>query len=218
MENNAKHGARSTDGLSFIHSTLDDFGLNPTQFRVYCHVARRAGRDGKCSDSVATFGKACGLHPNTVRPALKLLVEHRLLSMHPRRGQTTFYRRNPWSEWIPLPDPSQELLGVPPHKKPYGTPPKDCEGNPSQKTGAKGTPSEVSPFKETSPPRQRWQIQKDIESVNDQIVRARNDRALWTDQHGTKRPEAQPKPEAQKRIAALKQRLKELGAEMDALT
>ena len=32
--------------IIFVHSLLDDFGLTPPQFRVYCHLARRAGKRG----------------------------------------------------------------------------------------------------------------------------------------------------------------------------
>ncbi len=31
--------------LVFIHSKLDDAGLSPGTFRVYCHLARRANGD-----------------------------------------------------------------------------------------------------------------------------------------------------------------------------
>ena len=50
----------------FIHSRLDDFGLTAPEFRVYCHLARRAGRTGRAWSSVQNISGVCllqGLTP-----------------------------------------------------------------------------------------------------------------------------------------------------------
>jgi hypothetical protein len=39
-------------GISWIHSSLDEAGLNPFEMRVYVHVCRRAGENGQCFGSV----------------------------------------------------------------------------------------------------------------------------------------------------------------------
>jgi len=204
---------KSTDGLSFIHASLDDYGLSLAQFRIYCHVSRRAGRDGVCSAAVSKIGKACGLHSNTVRPALKFLVHRRLLAAAHRRGMTTHYRLAPVEGW----NPSQKLGGATHHKNSYQTATVICEGTPTKKVEAKLLP-EVSPWK-GSPggPRDRWKIESDIQSMDGQIQRLQEDRDLWTDQLGVKHREPEPRPEAKLKIASLRQRKKALLAELDAL-
>ena len=111
------------DNAIFIHSNLDEWGLRPHPYRVICHVARR----GECFASVPTIAKACLMHADTVRKALKELVNAGLLIAQYRRGMTTLYRVN-----------HQRIINGPPRKE--GSTPYEKQGDlPSTNKG--GDPS-----------------------------------------------------------------------------
>ena len=84
----------------FVHSRLDDYGLSPQEFRVYCHLARRAGK-GAAFPSVREIARVCQLHPQTARRCLKVLIIHRLITREERSGTTPLYRLTPPSQWQP---------------------------------------------------------------------------------------------------------------------
>lgn len=78
----------------FIHSELDDMGLSPEAFRVYAHLARRAGKDGRAWPGVQSIGDVCfpGLkHPDSRRKytsrALAELEQMGLISRVARFGK-----------------------------------------------------------------------------------------------------------------------------------
>ena len=136
------HG--KVDNAVFIHGNLDDLGLPPHPFRVYCHVARR----GQCFASVATIAKTCRMNPDTVRKALKSLVQEGLLTAQYRKGETTLYAVN-HSKIInePLPKggstPSRKN-GVPPSINKVAPPPKRREATPMKRGEAKYIPLKIS--------------------------------------------------------------------------
>lgn len=139
--------------LSFIHSSLDDYGLTPSQFRVYCHVARVTGENGVCYQSLKTIADCCGLTHWTVRPILGFLVKANLLSMTYVNGDTNNYQRTLPADWLPLgifARGSKKTEG----KISNGRGIDKSKGNPSEKTIPKVTPIEVTPIK----PRARFQI------------------------------------------------------------
>lgn len=57
----------------FIPSHFDEIPLTLEAFRVYCHLVRRADRDGKCFPSLAKIGEHCfrGSYPNSSAASLK---------------------------------------------------------------------------------------------------------------------------------------------------
>ena len=63
----------------FIPAVLDDFGLTASQFRVLCHLLRRAGKDRECYPSTRTIAAACKLHRDTVWACLKDLEKLHLI-------------------------------------------------------------------------------------------------------------------------------------------
>jgi len=63
----------------FIPLELDDFGLTPAQFRVLCHLHRRAGKDHECYPSVRTISTACKMHRDTVWACIKELEKLQLI-------------------------------------------------------------------------------------------------------------------------------------------
>ncbi|MCX6880755.1 MAG: helix-turn-helix domain-containing protein, partial [Verrucomicrobia bacterium] len=64
----------------FIPSWLDDRGLTPHQFRVLCHLHRRAGKDGKCRPSAPSIAATCRINRDTVWPVLERLEELGLIA------------------------------------------------------------------------------------------------------------------------------------------
>ena len=50
---------RGEDFPIFIHSVLDDLGLDLVVFRIYCHIARRAGRNNEAFPSYQSMGEIC---------------------------------------------------------------------------------------------------------------------------------------------------------------
>jgi len=59
----------------FVHSAVDDAGLDAEAFRVLAHIARRAGSSGTAFQSVKAAAKACCLNKDTVSNRLRLLED-----------------------------------------------------------------------------------------------------------------------------------------------
>lgn len=129
----------------FINSVLDDFGLSPSEFRVYAHVARRSGRGG-CNSSIESMSTITGYCGVIVRHALKVLTENNLLRKVERNGHTTIYYLTPPEKWIPLSKNDTPVKINPPYKL-RGDPCHKVQGDPCQKMTGKGSPSEGSPLK-----------------------------------------------------------------------
>lgn len=143
---------RSEFNVVFVHSALDDLGLSPAQFRVYCHLARRAntgsGIEGRAWPAVPEMARCCRLHEDTVRTALRWLAAHRLLTRERRPGATSVYRLTAASHWL-RPDPSES--DTPPSVS-GDTPPNPMGDHPSEKEGDEGYPIEGDPLKEPTHP------------------------------------------------------------------
>jgi hypothetical protein len=143
----AKAVPNPATSVVFIHSLLDDYGLSASVFRVYCHLARRAGKNGIAWSSVDSISEVCRLHPQTVRKALQLLVRHRLLRCQQRKGRTTHYRLAPPSEWRPqffIDDPAETNPSASNSQSSATNP---IQGHPSGKDVVEGNPSEGIPLK-----------------------------------------------------------------------
>jgi hypothetical protein len=137
---------RTDFNVVFIHSRLDDYGLPPAEFRVYAHIARRAG-SGMGWPAVKSIAGVCRLHPQTVRHALRVLVSHRLLRRVDRPGQTAVYTITPASAWQPperISDPYEK--DTPPSDS-QATPTQRIQGHPYETDGAEGNPIEGNPLK-----------------------------------------------------------------------
>jgi hypothetical protein len=163
---------------AFIHSFLDEAGLNSSEFRAMAHVCRRAGDPETprgCYASVASIAAICHLSEKTVRSALKSLVSLGWLREVKRPGKSTEYfpqfplERNP---------AGCKNHGLPP--SPIGTDPspfRQYEGK-QKINNRKG--SSVPPERDgTSPPlsEENWQSAYStyaglIKSIH---IRARND-------------------------------------------
>jgi len=69
----------------FIPAAVDDFGLTASQFRVLCHLSRRAGKNGECYPSGPAIARVCKLHEDTVWRCLKEL--EKLQFIQRRKGK-----------------------------------------------------------------------------------------------------------------------------------
>jgi DNA-binding MarR family transcriptional regulator len=88
----------STLPVVFIHSILDELGLTTSEFRVYCHLARRA-KNGCCRPGHDSIAKVCRLEVKTVRRVLDSLAKRGLVKVEHRQGDTNVYHLTPASCW-----------------------------------------------------------------------------------------------------------------------
>lgn len=81
----------------FIPPWLDDIDLKPHPFRVFCHLLRRAGEDGRCYPSAPSIAAACRISKDTVWPALNALEEAKLIERLPKKfgGSNTYLIKSP---------------------------------------------------------------------------------------------------------------------------
>ena len=139
---------RQDFALIFLHSDLDDYGLDASVFRVYAHLSRRAG-SGAAFPAIRSIAQVCRLHPATVRAALRTLARFRLITRDARPGRTPLYRLTPKSAWLPaIALASQPSRTDTPSNSIQATPPNLMQGYPSQDDIAEGNPIEGNPQKE----------------------------------------------------------------------
>ena len=172
--NESKNHHREVQALPgrpiFVHSTLDELGLSPSVFRVYAHLARRDGIEGAWP-AVGTIGEVCRLHPQTVRKAIRELLERGMLVAEIRPGFTTVYRLTLPTFWKEHPSSSDTGPSI----SQFPTPLKR-QGHPFE-----GNADEVSPMEST--PKKDPEIQRTISlpSSLDQAIAAAKDRGIPAD-------------------------------------
>ena len=113
------------DGLPFVPPALDDLGLDPLTFRVYCRIVRRAGvledehgnkRRGECFESVVNIAAAVGAWRPIVTRAVRQLEELGLVQVVRRIGQTAKITLPPataWRRWAFRPPPASSRPPAP---------------------------------------------------------------------------------------------------------
>ena len=84
----------------FVHSKLDDCGLTTQEFRVYCHLARRAG-GGVAFPGVRSIADHCCICKNTVVDVIKTLESLKMITVDKTPGLVTKYRLTKPSKWLP---------------------------------------------------------------------------------------------------------------------
>ena len=89
------------DSVMFVHNLLDEYGLDPYEFRIYAHAVRRTGGklDGKYFASLSKTAEVCQMSVRKAQYALKFLCEARFLTQEKRKGRTDQYRITHSSEW-----------------------------------------------------------------------------------------------------------------------
>ncbi|ACK67131.1 conserved hypothetical protein [Rippkaea orientalis PCC 8801] len=90
--------------MIFVHSDLDLYGLDPYEFRLYAHIARR----GKCYSSLKTLAKICNMSVRRAQYGLKALESFGLIQKEIRRGKTDIYQLTPRNQWK-TPEKIEEL-------------------------------------------------------------------------------------------------------------
>lgn len=83
------------NGMIFVHADLDLYGLNPYEFRLYAHIARRR----KCFSSLETMAKICKMSVRKAQYALKTLEKSGLVQKTVRKGKTDIYELTPRNCW-----------------------------------------------------------------------------------------------------------------------
>lgn len=93
----------------FIPAWLDDAALSQAEFRLYCHLCRRAGRDGIAWTNAETISKVCRVSRNTVWPAIENLEsKHHLI----KRLGKPFGRANRYQVLVPI-EPNETPIEIP---------------------------------------------------------------------------------------------------------
>jgi len=89
--------------LPLVHSDLDEYGLDPYEFRLYAHVVRRTGGKlhGECFAKLKKTAEICHMSVRKAQYALKTLCDAGLILKEQRRGRTDVYRLTPKSNWKP---------------------------------------------------------------------------------------------------------------------
>jgi len=89
--------------LPVVHSDLDEYGLDPYEFRLYAHVVRRTGGKltGECFARLKKTAEICHMSVRKAQYALKTLCDAGLILKEQRKGRTDVYRLTPKSNWKP---------------------------------------------------------------------------------------------------------------------
>ena len=87
------------DLVLFVKSDIDDYGLDPYEFRIYARIVRRAGR-GEAWESIPSMARACRMSESRARAALQLLEAAGLIKSFVRNGNTTLRHVTDKCSWI----------------------------------------------------------------------------------------------------------------------
>ncbi len=83
----------------FVRREIDDYGLDPYEFRIYARITRRAG-NGEAWESLTNMASACCMSLSRARRALHLLKLAKLVKSIERPGYSTVYRLTPQHKWV----------------------------------------------------------------------------------------------------------------------
>ncbi len=91
----------SPNSVMFVHNKLDEYGLDPYEFRVYAHAVRRTGGkpNGKYFASLSKTADICQMSVRRVQYSLKFLCEAGFLTQEKRAGRTDEYRVTLVTKW-----------------------------------------------------------------------------------------------------------------------
>jgi hypothetical protein len=86
---------------AFIPKQLDDYGLNPFEFRVFCHISRRAGtQEGEFYESDLKASKLCRMELKTYRKAKHFLEQVGMITIENRPGKTGVVHLMHHDNWV----------------------------------------------------------------------------------------------------------------------
>ncbi|WDD30213.1 helix-turn-helix domain-containing protein (plasmid) [Nostoc sp. UHCC 0926] len=135
--------------LLFIHSSVDDAGLTPNEFRLICHFARR----GVCYSSLEKMAYVTELSVRTIQKTLKFLVEGGLVIKKPKPGHPDIYHLPDFETFAKRLDSGKLKERKEMKKKEYEEKEKKRKLNKEASTGLMDTPQSVKTEEEvdTSP-------------------------------------------------------------------
>lgn len=91
-------GANRTSDFGSILDDLDNFGLTPVQFRIYCHLLRSV-QSGVVSESSESIAKVCKLTRITVLRVLVQLERMSMIVCARAVGKKTVFHLQPANQW-----------------------------------------------------------------------------------------------------------------------
>jgi len=92
--------------VAFVHDFLDAYGLDPYEFRIYCHIVRRTGGkpEKQCFSSLSTIAEMCKMSQRKTQQIVQFLLKARMITKeakkHPKY-KTDIYHVTLASEWVP---------------------------------------------------------------------------------------------------------------------
>jgi predicted transcriptional regulator len=88
--------------IAYIHNLLDEYGLDPYEFRLYTHIVRRTGGkpDGVCFASLRKTAEICKMSMRKAQQAMKVLINANLVTQKKRTGRTDEYKVTPIHTWV----------------------------------------------------------------------------------------------------------------------
>jgi hypothetical protein len=94
-QNHADFGA-------IIPAFLDEYPLDPFEFRLFARIQRRSGRR-ECFESLPNMAKGCHMSLGKARLAFRVLAECKIISVQNRatEGKTYLCTINPIEYWVP---------------------------------------------------------------------------------------------------------------------
>lgn len=101
-----------SDNFWDVLDRLEEFGLTPNQFRVYCHLFKNAV-DGVVSESSESIAKVCKLTRITVLRVVSDLSKKNLISCDRTPGKKTVFHLMSFSDWRqPVSEQKQPITKV----------------------------------------------------------------------------------------------------------
>jgi DNA-binding transcriptional ArsR family regulator len=90
------------ESVMFVHQFLDEYDLDPFEFRIYAHVVRRTGgkTDKEFFASLTKTADICQISVRKIQQALKFLYEAGFLDKVKREGRTDIYKLTPTIKWV----------------------------------------------------------------------------------------------------------------------
>lgn len=88
--------------LPMVRDTLDEYGLDTYEFRLYAHIVRRTSESlkGDCSATLKDMSDVTKMSVRRLQYALKTLCDAGLILKETRRGDADSYYLAPVSNWV----------------------------------------------------------------------------------------------------------------------
>lgn len=98
--------SESPISVAFVHDFLDAYGLDPYEFRIYCHIVRRTGGkpEKQCFSSLSKIAEMCKMSQRKTQQIVQFLLKARMITKeakkHPKY-KTDIYHVTLASKWVP---------------------------------------------------------------------------------------------------------------------